>query len=424
MIDTSVKWMNNGMAGSPQVSNVWGQLTSFLDSVLVYGFGLKIVTTAVCNGEVLTLNIPSGHSYLLDQVIKLSGVTNNTAFNKEYRVLSKTNVQVTCVAEGLPNLVLAGSMSVIVAPLGFEIVFSRDYKRVYRSLNSLALGNMLVVYDGPRETEYDISWAKWASVGIAREMTDVDTIIGAQAPYDGNAPSQNWASSQVGHYGWYKWYFARTGGYETNGNSGGGNRNWVLVGDDRGFYLSITNAPGFSWYGRVPYMFGDLDRFKSGDNYATYLRAADNYWSNSNGGHHSYPGQLSGYGGVMSCDVSGGVLLRGPSQIGNPVRWGITSLNTNNGQQVTGRGGLPWPNDSDYSMWLLDCFCRQENGGMRGMMPGLFWVPHWVPHSDQTIVTNVVNQPDKRFLLVKSSYSNEAEGATWAYDLTGPWVRG
>ena len=306
MIDTSVKYINNGMVSSPQVSNVWGQLTSCLDALLVYGFGLKNVTTAVCSGQILTLTIQLGHSFVLGQVIKVDGVTNNTNFNREYRVLSKTTTQVTCVAENLPDLILTGSITAIVAPLGYEIVYSKPYKRVYRSKNSLALGNMLIVYDGPRETEYDIGWAKWASVGIAREMSDVDTIIGAQAPYDGNAPEQNWRSYQTGHYGWYKWYFARQGVYETSGTGGSGNRNWVMVGDDRGFYFSITMAPGYNWYGRVPYMFGDLDRFKPGDNYATYLRADSNYWSNSNS-HWSYPGQGCAYGGVASCDNAGGL---------------------------------------------------------------------------------------------------------------------
>ena len=43
------------------------------------------------------------------------------------------------------------------------------------------------------------------------------------------------------------------------------------------------------------------------------------------------------YGLVSSLDFAGKVLLRNHTQLGNPVRFGVTSLNTNNGQQICGR---------------------------------------------------------------------------------------
>ena len=43
-------------------------------------------------------------------------------------------------------------------------------------------------------------------------------------------------------------------------------------------------------------------------------------------------------------------------------------------------------------------------------------------HADyQTIVANVVGQAGKRFLLVRTQYSSETEGAQIAFDITGPW---
>lgn len=58
---------------------------------------------------------------------------------------------------------------------------------------------------------------------------------------------------------------------------------------------------------------------------------------------------------------------------------------------------------------------------MRGLMPGMLWMPQDRPYSDQTIVDNVVGQAGKRFLLVRTQYSSEAEGAQIAFDITGPW---
>ena len=109
------------------------------------------------------------------------------------------------------------------------------------------------------------------------------------------------------------------------------------------------------------------------------------------------------------------------TQLGNPVRFGLTSLNTNNGQQICGRGPTPFPNGADYSLWLLPTYVRQEDGHMRGILPGMLWMPQDRPYSDQTILDNVVGQAGKRFLLVRTQYSSETEGAQIAFDITGPW---
>ena len=132
-------------------------------------------------------------------------------------------------------------------------------------------------------------------------------------------------------------------------------------------------------------------------------------------------GQYNGYGLISSLDFAGKVLLRNHTQLGNPVRFGLTSLNTNNGQQICGRGPTPFPNGADYSLWLLPTYVRQEDGHMRGLMPGMLWMPQDRPYSDQTIVDNVIGQAGKKFLLVRTQYSSETEGAQIAFDITGPW---
>ena len=38
-----VKWMHQGMAGAPVLTNNWGSLTALLDACLVYGFNLQTV---------------------------------------------------------------------------------------------------------------------------------------------------------------------------------------------------------------------------------------------------------------------------------------------------------------------------------------------------------------------------------------------
>jgi hypothetical protein len=421
MTDLSVKYFNSVMAGAPQISNNWGDLVTMLDACLVNGFALKAIDTLTCADGIATATITSGHAYRPFQVIEIAGA-NQPEYNGPFRVLATTNTTFTYAVTGTPvsPATTATSLSVKVASLGWEKPFEATGKAAYRSKNLQSPQNLLLIDDSLKTPNYTTTWAKWANVGIVEELSDIDTIIGAQAPYDPNNPTQNWKQVQANQWGWYKWYHARQGGYDNYGDGGAGNRNWVLVGDDRLFFLFLTNAPGYNWYGRNGYCFGDIESFKPGDNYATLLCADDLYWSTGSQ-YSSYPGQYNGYGLIHSLDWTGKTLLRNHTQIGNPVRFGVTSLNTNNGQQVCGRGPMPFPNGPDYSLWLLPTYVRQEDGHMRGRMPGMLWMPQDRPYSDQTIVDNVVGQYGKKFLLVRTQYSNESEGAQIAFDITGPW---
>ncbi len=422
MPDLTVKYFNSGMTGAPQISNNWGDLVTMLDACLVNGFALKAIDTLTCVDGVATATISAGHAYRPEQVIEIAGA-DQPEYNGEVRVIAATATSFTYAVIGTPAspATSATSISAKVAPLGWEKAFAGTNKAAYRSQNPASPQNLLLIDDSLKTPGYTTTWAKWANVGIVEDLSDIDTIVGAQAPFDPNNPTQNWKQVQANQWGWYKWYHARTSGYDNSGDSGGGNRNWVLIGDDRLFYLFVTNAAGYGWYGRNGYCFGDITSFKPADNYATVLAAEDIYWSNSSSGYSSYPGQYNGYGLTQSLEFTAKVLLRNHTQLGNPVRFGLTSLNTNNGQQVCGRGPMPFPNGPDYSLWLLPTYVRQEDGHMRGLMPGMLWMPQDRPYSDQTIVDNVVGQTGRKFLLVRTQYSSEAEGAQIAFDITGPW---
>lgn len=428
--DTSVKWYSNGMTSAPTVTNQWGNLTSLLDAVLVNGFGLKVVTSLTFipasngSGGVVTCRIPSGHQFKVDQVVAIEGCFEDT-YNGEYRIDTVETDKLTYYTPfTLPGTATTlTNITCKVAPLGFEIVFTRTNKRAYRSKNPESLGNMLVVDDGQKAAPYDNNtYAKWANVGIAEGMSDIDTVVGAQAPFDPNQQMQNWTSIQSNQMGWHKWYFGRTGRFENNGDSGGGNRLWVIVGDSRMFYLFITNAAGYNWYGRTCYCFGDIISFKPGDQYSTVLHAEDNFISIEGGTYYQQPGHAGAWGGItQTLTFQGSVFLRNHTQVGNPVRWGVTSLNVVNAQMINGDGYIPYPNAPDYSMWLMPVYCRQEDGNMRGMMPGLRWLPQATGHSDLSIIDNVVGQEGRKFLFVKSSVGASTEGCTNPFDITGPW---
>lgn len=425
-MSVSVKYFTSGMTGAPQVDNAWGDLVALLDACLVHGFGLKAIDSLTCVDGLATAHIASGHGYQIHQVVAIAGA-DQPEYNGEFRV---TGVSANSFTYELPSSESAPApaspatsvttLTAKVAPLNWDKPFSGTHRGAYRSKNVASPQNLLLVDDSLKVPDYDTNWAKWAAVGIAEDMSDIDTIIGAQAPFDPNRPTRNWKRSQAPNtldWGWHKWYHARGAPYETNGIANGA-RNWVLVGDDRMFYLMCTVHPSYSWYGRNFYCFGDIASFKPGDQYATALAAHD---SSHRDNYFTYPDQYGGISPLGTLDVSGNVLLRNHTQLGHPVRWGLTSLNTNNAQQWCGRGGVPFPNGADYSLWLLPAYVRQEDGHMRGTMPGMLWMPQDRPYSDQTIVDNVVGQAGKRFLLVRTNYSSDSEGCQVAFDITGPW---
>jgi hypothetical protein len=420
MAQIPVKYFTSAMTGAPVVSNNWGDLIALLDACLVTGFSVKAVDSITSAGGIATATISAGHSYQPYQVVEIAGA-NQPEYNGQFRVLTATSTAFTYAVTGTPAspATTATSISAKVAPLGWVKAFSGTNKAAYRSDNAASPQNLLLVDNSLKTPGYSTGWAKWANVGIVEDMTDINTLVGAQAPYDPNKPNANWKQVEPNQWGWHKWYHGRGSGGEDSGDAGGGARNWILIGDDRMFYLLTTVAPGYNWYGRVFYCFGDIASFKAGDNYATALSAHDNYLGLSN--NFAYPGWYGGFHRMQSLDLLGSVLLRNHTQLGNPVRFGLTSLNTNNGQQVCGRGSLPFPNGADYSLWLLPTYVRQEDGHMRGIMPGMLWMPQDRPYSDQTIVDNVVGQAGKKFMLVRTHYGTETEGAQVAFDITGPW---
>jgi hypothetical protein len=421
MAQIPVKYFTSSMAGAPVVSNNWGDLIGLLDACLVTGFATKAVDSLTFSGGIATATISAGHSYQPYQAVEIAGA-DQPEYNGQFRVLTATSTTFTYAVTGSPvsPATTAAAISAKVAPLGWVKAFSDTNKAAYRSANPQSPQNLLLVDDSLKASGYNTSWAKWANVGVVEDMTDIDTIVGAQAPYDPNKPNANWKQFEANQWGWHKWYHARQGGDETAGDSGSGARNWVLVGDDRMFYLFITNAPGYNWYGRNAYCFGDINSFKPGDQYGTVLDAHDVYWSNFNQSF-IYPSDWGGIGVLKSVDYYGHVLLRNHTQLGNYVRFGVTSLNIANTQQISGRGTLPFPNGADYSLWLLPSYVLQEDGHMRGMMPGMYWMPQYLPYPDQTVINNVVGQQDKKFLLVRSSFDADPAGAQVAFDITGPW---
>lgn len=424
-----VKYFAHTMQGAPQLTNDWGCMTALLDAVLVTGFNLKSIATLTRSGAVATASIDAGHGYWVGQVLTIAGA-DQAAYNGEVRVVSVTSNTFTFAVTGTPTTPATGSITSKVAPLGWEIAFTGTNKRAYRSPN-VASNRPYLRVDDSLDAAYTTTYAKKAKVTMAQGMSDIDTFVGARAPFDPANATKNETGSGSGataYDGWYKWYYAKVGmGNQTDSAAPGTfDRAWCLVGDDRGFYLFNESFDGGDLGGKC---FTDFESYRSADGFNTILCAQAMYGTASDnpsvfGGGTTYMSSDCASAFPKTGDATGKVLMRSHLQVGENVNASFTSLNTNNGQTASGYStGIGWPNGPDYGM-LLHPVLLKETTNLRGKMPGMFWVHNDSPsfnHLDT--ITDVSGYPDRTFILFKVAHAANSTkyAAALAFDLTGPW---
>jgi hypothetical protein len=422
-----IKFFDSTMQGAPQLNNSFGALTSLLDALLITGFNLKVVNALTRSGDVATAHIASGHLYRVGQVLQIAGA-DQPEYNGEIRVDTVTTNTFTYALSGSPISPATGtSIGVKVAPLGWEIAFTGSCKRAYRSANLLSHRPYLRVDDG-QDPVMDPTWEKKGKVTMAQGMSDIDTFVGARAPFDPAMPTKNeigTGSGGAAYDGWYKWPYARVGGYWSSSASAPAAyaRPWALVGDDRGFYL-FNEAIDSGGLGGV--CFTDFESYRSEDGFNTLLAARDLYIS-MGAYNRDFDGDsfnVSDYRTrfVRTLDPLGKILMRGHLQVGSPVNVSFTSLNTNNGQTVSGlTTGIAWPNGPDYAL-LLHPVLIKEGTSLRGKLPGMFWIHNDRPDFvNYDTVTGVAGYPGRTFVLIRCAHGGEPAGALVAFDITGPW---
>lgn len=417
-----VKWMHSGMAGAPVLSNNWGDMTALLDACLNTGFNLRPVVSITRDGATATAKLTTGHGFVVDQVIAVSGC-EQPEYNGEFTVIAITSDTVSFAVSGEPATPATTSSNITmkVAPLGFEIAFTGTNKRVYRSPNPKSNRHFLRV-DNSLPDGYTTTWAKYARVTIAEGMSDIDTFVGARAPYDPALPTKNEIPSGAGNTimaGWFKWFHARSGSTKSSGDNGAYGRGWVLIGDDRGFFLA--NSSGYTLESRVLYSFSDFDSFKAGDGYCSILTASEDYYA-ANNSYWSYAWDEAR--STASNESIGKICLRNHTQVGLPARLGLLSLNDGNAQSISGRSTyIPFPNGPDYGLILHPIYLREtaDGGHLRGVLPGVYWVHQSQPLQHLTVIDSIPGYPGRKFLIVTLAYSSEGNTSSFAFDMTGPW---
>lgn len=281
---TDIKFYVHTNNNAPQLQNAFGCMIGVLDACLVNGFGAQTASSLTVNGVVATAAFSSAHNFMQYQVVKIAGA-NQVEFNGEHRILSVPNANSFTfeLANTTATTQASGTIVCSLPPLGWEKPFSSSHssgvggKAAYRSKNTLLPSRPFLRVVDELDPAYTTTYAKYAKVGIVENMTDINTMIGVQAPYDPASPNNNWVGSGSGTTainGWAKWFYAlevqETSGTNKISAPSAGNRGYIVIGNSDIFY--IFNKFGVSVKNTLfPYGFGALSDKNPMDSAASIL---------------------------------------------------------------------------------------------------------------------------------------------------------
>ena len=280
---TDIKFYVHTNNSAPQLTNNFGCMLNVLDAALINGIQVGTVSSLTASGKVVTAVFGTAHNLMQYQVIKIAGA-NQAEYNVEARILTVPNT--TTIAfelAAVPSVATAtGTINCSLPSLGWEKPFSSTSatggKGAYRSKNTLLPSRPFLRVVDELDPAYNASYAKYAKVGIVEDMTDIDTMLGVQAPYDSANPDKNWVGTGSGTSvinGWARWYYARNSAlgntYDTAAIAEG-NRNWLLIGNADYYYIMPCFHTGQS--PANPYGFGSFERYYDDDLSNTFLSAS------------------------------------------------------------------------------------------------------------------------------------------------------
>ena len=386
---TDIKYYVHTNTNAPQLTNNFGCMIDVLDACLLNGFGSQTVSTLTASGTTVTATFGSAHNFMQYQVIKITGATQ-TEYNGEFRILTVPNANsITFKLAAVPSVTTAtGTISCSLPPIGWLKPFSGTGKAAYRSANTLLASRPFLRVIDALDAAYTSTYAKYAKVGIVEDMSDIDTMIGVQAPYDSSAPTKNWVgtgSGTSGVNGWARWYYAASiavsGGLINSQTPAAGNRQWLLVGNSDYFYIlptsTVTSATVNTQHASA-YGFGAFKSLLNTDNSCTFLQS---HLTLSNNG----ASVNANFSLVSSFANSSLLLLRDYAQSANYKTANCLSLNSDTAGSGVNNviGASTLTNTAPFA----PVFIKEDTTNvLRGQIKNLFWLFQQKPYSNFQLI--------------------------------------
>lgn len=380
---TAVKFLHSDMVGAPTITPTAGTLINVLDACLVNGFGTGNVDSVVVAGGIATVTRSAGHPMEIDCIAEIAGATP-AGLNGQKRVLSVPTIYTyTFDATGISDQTATGAITHKLAPLGWVKQYSATNLAAYKSSNVAATGSLLRVDDT------DVLNAR--VVGY-ESMTGIsDNLVG---PFP--------TAAQVSG-----------GAYITKSNNTSMlNKSWIVVGDDRAFYVWIQYGSTASLC--HSYFFGDTINKKSPDPYSASLIAPTGVANNNP--TFTVARQTASSNGTQW--MPRGVTGLGASQALR--RNAVTPVDFNGSASYSGAAGLAYPNPGDNGLYLVPIALIDTSAGTcyRADMPGLYFVPQIVGTGVFTNRERLTGIPSLPGRVVRNIA--ETSGPLFV-DVTGPW---
>ncbi|ENU18647.1 hypothetical protein F994_02774 [Acinetobacter bohemicus ANC 3994] len=385
--NTGIKFYMHTNNNAPQLTNNFGCMLNVLDACLVNGIQIGAISSLTAAGTTVTAVFSAAHNLMPYQVVQIEGA-NQSEYNVETRVLTVPNsTTITFQLASAPTVSPAtGFITAKLPALGWEKPFSSTSatggKGAYRSKNTLLPSRPFLRVVDELDPAYTATYAKYAKVGIVEDMTDIDTMLGVQAPYDSAAPNKNWVGTGSGTTainGWAKWYYAGATAnfYSDSQTVPAGNRNWLLVGNSDYFYIlpaSIAATTDVIIYG-----FGAFKSLINVDTSNTFLSCTFNSVVANNTYFHA---QLTGLADSQAATKI--LLQRGYSQAAQSITAKNTSLNTGEAAMYSGSfnyiGAFNLTNVAPFAPVFIN------ETVLRGEMYGLYWLFQNRPYSNYQLI--------------------------------------
>lgn len=380
-----VKWFASDQAGAPACSGQVGAMLSILDACLVNGFNLLTLDSIVVASNVAT-GTKASHGYKLHQVITIAGASP-AGLNGEWRVTGIATNTFTFATTGISDQTATGTISAKASPAGWLKPYTGTNKAAWRSQNSGSSQALLRVDD---------TVGLYSTATGYETMSDIDTGTNSFGP----------------HY------------FKKSDAASAAARPWVLVADDRGFYLGVawSNTTVYDFY-----HFGDFDSLVSGDGWACRLQGLLSSGPASVGQYASMSDASWAVGSVTNYSLSpraysaiyAPVALYQASMSGGQCIYTDGAMNTVPAQAAFNMSGAHGYNTNlNYDQYLspsigdagyhfFPVFILEYAGGkfLRGTARGLLHIFEYNPSfsGSYTILEGVNNVAEGRVLMVRSA---------------------
>jgi hypothetical protein len=389
-MSTTVKYFHSAMTGAPLLAGQVGSLIALLDACLVTGFGTGVVDSVVISAGVATVTRSAGHPMQVGTVSLLAGATvTGGSINGEHAVLSASLTSYTFDATGIPDQTATGTITHKAAPAGWSKPFTATNVAAFK-MGGVSSSNMLLRVD-------DTNAQSARVVGYETMTADVDGGVG---PFP--SPAQVFGGL----------YWTKSSAADASA------RAWVLVADERTFYLSVQYAAGFPGYTTLT--FGDLVPFKSGDAYACVVTGATGSQTSTRGG---LP-QSGEIGYIDSASPALEWAARASTGLGSAVqgrRTAAVPFGANSGVYSGASGSfLAYPNPADNGLYVSPLLFGEASPqiSLRGKHAGAYFAPQNLgvtTFSARDPVTGVTGLTGRTLRALQS------DAGVMYVDCTGPW---